>query len=129
MTRGFDSSPNSARIPALVIFLAIQLIFWPSTGLQAKHSTTTWNNILLFLSSPLEYDNISILSDLIYPSAIHFPAISSSIIFSSVLYLTDNDDVEILKNFHLFFVENSNILKQISEYNNNIIESYSSTDQ
>ena len=35
----------------------------------------------------------------------------------------------ILKNFHLFFVENSNILKQISEYNNNIIESYTSTDQ
>ena len=50
-------------------------------------------------------------------------------IYSSVLYLTDNNDVEILKNFHLFFVENSNILKQISEYNNNIIESYTSTDQ
>ena len=48
---------------------------------------------------------------------------------SSMLYLTDNNDVEILNNFHLFFVENSNILMQISEYNNNIIESYTSTDQ
>ena len=46
-----------------------------------------------------------------------------------MLYLTDNNDVEILNNFHLFFVENSNILMQISEYNNNIIESYTSTDQ
>ncbi len=53
----------------------------------------------------------------------------SYIIYSSVLYLTDKNDVEILKNFHLFFVENSNILMQISEYNNNIIESYTSTDQ
>ena len=47
----------------------------------------------------------------------------------NVLYLTNNNDVEILKNLHLFFVENSNILMQISEYNNNIIESYTSTDQ
>ena len=45
------------------------------------------------------------------------------------MYLTDNNDVEILKNFHLFLVENSNILMQISEYNNDIIESYTSTDQ
>jgi len=34
-----------------------------------------------------------------------------------------------LKNFHLFFIENSNILNQISEYNNNIIDSYTNTDQ
>ena len=55
--------------------------------------------------------------------------IFSYIIYSSVLYLTNNNDVEILKNIHLFFEENSNILMQISEYNNNIIESYTSTNQ
>ena len=47
----------------------------------------------------------------------------------SILYLTYNNDLEILKNFHLFFVENSNILNYISEYNNNIIENYTNTDQ
>ena len=62
-------------------------------------------------------------------AAVLYGILFSYIIYSSVLYLTNNNDVKILKNIILFFIENSNILNLIFEYNNNIIESYTSTDQ
>ena len=80
-----------------------------------------------FLNSDLDKQILGVIFDKFF--GILYGILFSYIIYSSVLYLTDNNDVEILKNFHLFFVENSNILMQISEYNNNIIQSYTNTDQ
>ncbi len=55
--------------------------------------------------------------------------ISIPIIFLISLFILKRIRKFLNSDFHLFFVENSNILMQISEYNNNIIESYTSTDQ
>jgi len=78
-----------------------------------------------FLNSDLDKKILGIIIDKFFGSL--YGIVFSYIIYSSVLYLTNNNNVEILNNFHLFFLENSNILKHISEYNNTIIESYTDT--
>ena len=103
----------------LSIIISIPLIFLLSLFVLKR--------IRKILSSDLDKQILGVIFDKFF--GILYGILFSYIIYSSVLYLTDNDDVEILRNFHLFFEENSNILMQISEYNNNIIESYTSTDQ
>ena len=54
MTSGSYSSSILAFIPAFVIFVAIQLIVFPSTGKQISHSKTTWKIIIVPFTNPLE---------------------------------------------------------------------------
>ena len=107
------------EIKTVSIIISIPIIFLISLFLLKR--------IRKFLNSDLDKQILGVIFDKFFGTL--YGILFSYIIYSSVLYLTDNNDVEILKNFNLFFVENSNILKQISEYNNNIIDSYTNTDQ
>ena len=106
-------------VSVISIIISIPIIFLISLFILKR--------IRKFLNSDLDKQILGVIFDKFF--GILYGILFSYIIYSSVLYLTDNNDVDILNNFHLFFVENSNILMQISEYNNNIIESYTSTDQ
>ena len=103
-------------VNVISIIISIPIIFLISLFILKR--------IRKFLNSDLDKQILGVIFDKFF--GILYGILFSYIIYSSVLYLTDKNDVEILKNFHLFFVENSNILMQISEYNSNIIESYMS---
>ncbi len=106
-------------VSVVSIIISIPIIFLISLLILKR--------IRKFLNSDLDKQILGIIIDKFFGTL--YGIIFSYIIYSSVLYLTDNNDVEILKNFHLFFVENSNILNKISEYNNTIIDSYTITDK
>ena len=93
-------------VSVISIIISIPIIFLISLFILKR--------IRKFLNNDLDKQILGVIFDKCF--GILYGILFSYIIFSSVLYLTDNYDVEILKNFHLFFVENSNILNQISEY-------------
>ncbi len=103
----------------LSIIISIPIIFLISLFILKR--------IRKFLNSDLDKQILGVIFDKFFGTL--YGILFSYIIYSSVLYLTHNNNVEILKNFHLFFLENSNILNQISQYNNIIIDSYTNTDQ
>ena len=80
-----------------------------------------------FLNSDLDKQILGKIFDKFFGTL--YGIVFSYIFFSSLLYVVDNNELELLNNFYFFLVENSNILSQISEYNNNIIETYMNTDQ
>ena len=80
-----------------------------------------------FLNSDLDKQILGIIFDKFF--GILYGIVFSYIIFSSLLFLVDGNELKFLNNFYSFLVKNSNILNQISEYNNNIIETYTNTDQ
>ena len=80
-----------------------------------------------FLNSDLDKQILGKIFDKFFGAL--YGLLFSYIIFSSLLYLTDNNNIQLLSNFYLFLVENSNILNQMSEYNYNIIRVYKSTEQ
>ena len=80
-----------------------------------------------FLNSDLDKQILGIIFDKFFGTL--YGIVFSYIIFSSLLYLADNNELELLNNFYIFIVENSNILNQISEYNKNIIETYTNTNE
>ena len=45
----------------------------------------------------------------------------SYIIFSSVIYFTTNNDITILNNLNYFLLDSSNVLKEISLYNDDVL--------
>ena len=106
-------------VNVISIIISIPIIFLFSLFILKK--------IRRFLNSDLDKQILGIIFDKFFGTL--YGILFSYIIYSSVLYLTDNNDAEIIVNFHLFLEENSNILNQISEYNNSIIESYTNTDQ
>ena len=106
-------------VSVISIIISIPIIFVISLFILKR--------IRKFLNSDLDRQILGIIFDKFFGSL--YGILFSYIIFSSILYLTDNNDFEILKSLNLFFVENSNILDKISEYNSNIIESYTNTDQ
>jgi len=106
-------------VSVISIIIAIPTIFLLSLFILKR--------IRKFLNSDLDKQILGVIFDKFFGTL--YGILFSYIIYSSVLYLTDNNDIEILKNINLFFTENSNILNQISEYNNKIIESYTNTDQ
>ena len=69
-----------------------------------------------FLNSDLDKQILGIIFDKFF--GILYGIVFSYIIFSSLLFLVDGNELKFLNNFYSFLVENSNILKQISEYNN-----------
>ena len=104
-------------VNVISIIISIPIIFLISLIILKR--------IRKFLNSDLDKPILGIIFDKFFGTL--YGVLFSYIVFSALLYLTDNNDI--LNNFHLFLIERSNILNQISEYNNNIIETYTNTDQ
>ena len=79
------------------------------------------------LSSDLDKQILGIILDKFF--GIIYGIIFSYVIYSTVLYFTINSKIETINNFNIFLIENSNILKKISNNNNNIIQIYSASSE
>ena len=77
------------------------------------------------LSSDLDKQILGIILDKFF--GIIYGIIFSYVIYSTVMYFTINSKIETINNFNIFLIENSNILKKISNNNNNIIQIYSAS--
>ena len=106
-------------VSVISIFISITIIFLTSLFILKR--------VRKFLNNDLDKQILGIIFDKFFGTL--YGIIFSYIIFSSLLYLTDNNNFKLLSNFHLFLIENSNILSQISEYNYYILENYMNTDQ
>ncbi len=106
-------------VSVISIIISIPIIFLITLFLLKR--------VRKFLNSDLDKQLLGIIFDKFFGTL--YGIVFSYIIFSSLLYLVDNNELELLNNFYLFLVDNSNILNQISVYNNNIIETYTNTDQ
>ena len=98
----------------LSILITIPVIFLLSLFILKR--------IRKILSSDLDKQILGLILDKIFGAL--YGLIFSYIVFSTVLYLTNNNNFEILNNFNLFLVENSNVLEKISGYNDSIINIY-----
>ena len=74
------------------------------------------------LSSDLDKQILGLILDKFFGSL--YGLLFTYIIASTLLYFTNNNDLKILNNFNIFLIENSNILNQISNYNDNIFDIY-----
>ena len=106
-------------VSVISIIISIPIIFLISLFILKR--------IRKFLNSDLDKQILGIVFDKFFGTL--YGILFSYIIYSSVLHLTNNNDVELVNNFHIFLVENSNILNQISKYNFNLIEMYKNTGQ
>tara|TARA_B100001057_G_scaffold364431_1_gene367256 strand:+ start:438 stop:983 length:546 start_codon:yes stop_codon:yes gene_type:complete len=106
-------------VSIISIIISIPIIFLISLFILKR--------IRKFLNSDLDKQILGIIFDKFFGTL--YGIIFSYIIFSSLLYLTDDNNFKLLSNLHIFLIENSNLLFQISEYNNNILEIYTNTDQ
>ena len=106
-------------VSIISIIISIPIIFLISLFILKK--------VRKFLNSDLDKQILGIVFDKFFGTL--YGVVFSYIIYSSLLYFADNNELKLLNNFYLFLVENSNILNQISEYNNNIIDMYTNTDQ
>ena len=130
--------------PVLAIFILFFCLFMISVSRGMGES---FGVFLLPLSDTFDWDRASVTSIYsVYMFSLGIGSLISGIIFdkffgtlygilfsyilfSSILYLLDNNNVDLLSNLHDFFIENSNILYQISEYDYNFLENYTNTDQ
>ncbi len=101
-------------VSIISIVISIPIIFLTSLFILKR--------VRRFLNSDLDKQIFGIIIDKFF--GVIYGLIFSYIIFSSLLYLTNNNNVELFNSVYLFLVENSNILNKISEYNNNIIQFY-----
>ena len=104
-------------VSVLSILVSIPLIFLLSLFILKR--------IRKILSSDLDKQIFGIILDKFFGSL--YGIAFSYIMFSAILYFTNNNNFEIISNFNIFLIDNSNILKQISEYNENIIGFYTKT--
>ena len=110
-----DFLSNYEQITYILSFLiSIPLIFLLSLFLLKR--------IRKILSSDLDKQILGIILDKFF--GIIYGLIFTYVIYSSVLYFTNNNEFMILKNFNIFLKNNSNILNQISTYNENIISRF-----
>ena len=95
----------------LSILISIPLIFLLSLFILKR--------IRKILSNDLDKKILGYVLDKFF--GIIYGFLFSYIIFSSVIYFTANNDISILNNFNNFLFDNSNILKEINLYNDNIL--------
>ena len=81
-----------------------------------------FRRIRKILSSDLDKQILGLILDKFFGGI--YGLIFSYIIFSTVLHFTKNTNLDILESFNVFIIENSNILKNINTYNENIIDIY-----
>ena len=101
------------------IIVSIPLIFLISLFILKR--------VRKILSSDLDKQILGIILDKFF--GIIYGIIFSYVIYSTVLYFTFNSNIETINNFNIFLIENSNILEQISNNNNNIIQIYSASSE
>tara|TARA_Y100001936_G_scaffold240237_1_gene274397 strand:+ start:470 stop:1012 length:543 start_codon:yes stop_codon:yes gene_type:complete len=101
-------------VTIISIIISIPIIFLVSLFILKR--------IRKFLNSDLDKQIFGIIIDKFF--GVIYGLIFSYVIFSSLLYLTNNNNIELFNSVYLFLVENSNILNKISEYNNNIMQLY-----
>ena len=99
------------------IIVSIPLIFLISLFILKR--------VRKILSSDLDKQILGIILDKFF--GIIYGIIFSYVIYSTVMYFTINSKIETINNFNIFLIENSNILKKISNNNNNIIQIYSAS--
>ncbi len=75
-----------------------------------------------FLNSDLEKKLLGIVLDKFFGA--FYGLLFAYVVYSSVLYFTMNEDINLLNNINLYLLENSNILKEISLINNNFFSNY-----
>ncbi len=102
-------------VSILSTILSILIIFFISLLILKK--------VRIFLSSDLDKNILGIILDKTF--GIIYGLIFTYILFSSILYLTDSNSIELLYKINLYLIDNSKILNQISSYNNNFIQAYS----
>ena len=103
-------------VSILTILISIPIIFLLSLFILKK--------IRKILSSDLDKQIFGLIFDKFFGAI--YGLLFSYIIFSTVLYFTNDNSINTLNDLNIFLVENSNILQKISEYNNNIIQLYNS---
>ena len=101
-------------VTIISIIISIPIIFLISLFVLKR--------IRKFLNSDLDKQIFGIMIDKFF--GVIYGLIFSYVVFSSLLYLTNNNNIELFNSVYLFLVENSNILNKISEYNNNIMQLY-----
>ena len=101
-------------VTIISIIISIPIIFLVSLFVLKR--------IRKFLNSDLDKQIFGIMIDKFF--GVIYGIIFSYVVFSSLLYLTNNNNIELFNSVYLFLVENSNILNKISEYNNNIMQLY-----
>ena len=101
-------------VTIISIIISIPIIFLVSLFILKR--------IRKFLNSDLDKQIFGIIIDKFF--GVIYGLIFSYVVFSSLLYLTNNNNIELFNSVYLFLVENSNILNKISEYNNNIMQLY-----
>ncbi len=101
-------------VAILTILISIPLIFLLSLFILKR--------IRKVISSDLDKQILGIIFDKFFGAI--YGLIFTYVIFSTLLYFTNNN-ISILKNLNNFFIENSNVLNQIHQYNENIIQIYS----
>ena len=79
------------------------------------------------LSSDLDRQIFGIILDKLF--GVIYGVIFSYVIYSTLLYLTSDSNFNVVSNFNSFIIENSNILKEINDYNENIISIYTINNQ
>ena len=101
-------------VTIISIIISIPIIFLISLFVLKR--------IRKFLNSDVDKQIFGIMIDKFFGAI--YGLIFSYVVFSSLLYLTNSNNIELFNSFYLFLVENSNILNKISEYNNNIMQLY-----
>ena len=106
---GFDQ-----LVSILSIIITIPIIFLISLFILKK--------IRKILSSDLDKQIFGLIFDKFFGAI--YGLLFSYVIFSTILYFTKDNRINTLNDLNIFLAENSNILSNISEYNNNIIQLY-----
>ena len=101
------------------IIISIPIIFLLSLFILKR--------IRKILSSDLDKQIFGLILDKFFGLVYGF--VFSYILYSTVLYLTNINDLNILNSINIFMIENSNILKELDNYNNNILEMYNNDSQ
>ena len=98
----------------LSILISIPLIFLLSLFILKR--------IRKIISNDLDKKLLGYVLDKFF--GIIYGCLFSYIIFSSIIYFTTNNDISILKNFNIFLLDNSNIIKEINLYNDDILNNF-----
>ena len=101
-------------VSILSLLISIPLIFLISLFI--------FKRIRRILSSDLDKQILGLILDKFF--GVIYGIIFTYVIYSSIIYLTQDNSFNIINNINIFLIENSNILKHIAEYNENIIEIY-----
>ena len=106
-------------VSILSILISIPLIFLISLFILKRFRKV--------ISSDLDKQILGLILDKLFGAI--YGLIFSYVIFSTVLYFTNNNNFNILNNFNSFLLSNSNILKEVTNYNDNIIQIYNNNNE